>query len=85
MLYSPDRQFRFDALWRLVFADDETSLAAVREGVPTWTPADRRLAVGVFGEVKDPRPAEFLDFMARDADPAARALALEVRARIPAR
>jgi uncharacterized RDD family membrane protein YckC len=85
MLYSPDRQFRFDALWRLIFADDETSITAVREAVPGWSQADRLLAVGVFGEAGDPRPAAFLDFMARDADPAVRALALEVRARIPTR
>jgi hypothetical protein len=30
-LYSPDRRYRFDALWRLVFAADEASLAAVRD------------------------------------------------------
>jgi uncharacterized RDD family membrane protein YckC len=81
MLHSPDRRYRFDALWRLVFADDEASLAAVREAVPTWPRADRLLAVNAFAEVADPRPAAFLESMTSDPDEAVRALAREVRGR----
>ena len=81
MLHSPDLRYRFDALWQLVFADDEASLAAVREAVPTWPRADRLLAVNAFAEVADPRPAAFLVFMASDTDEAVRALAREVSER----
>lgn len=84
MLYSPDRRYRFDALWRLVFAADEASLAAVREAVRTWPQADRLLAVSAFGEVTDPRPAAFLDFMVHDPDTAVAALARDVRGRLGA-
>ena len=63
MLHSPDRRYRFDALWRLVFADDEVSLVAVREAVPTWPRADRLLSVNAFAEVADPRPAAFLELI----------------------
>ena len=40
-LYADDRNLRFDALWRLVFAGDDESLEAVREAVPAWPRADR--------------------------------------------
>lgn len=85
MLYSPDRRYRFDALWQLVFADDEESLAAVREAVRTWPAKDRLLAVSAFGEVTDPRPSAFLDFMTNDPDPAVRASARDARAHLAAR
>ena len=81
-LYSEDRNYRFDALWRLVFAGDEQSLGAVLEAVPDWPHADRLLAVHVFSEVADPRPVAFVDFMTHDPEPAVRALALEVRERL---
>ena len=81
MLHSPDRRYRFDALWQLVFADDAASLAAVREAVPTWPRADRLLAVNAFAEVADPRPAAFLEFMTSDPDEAVCARAREVRER----
>jgi uncharacterized RDD family membrane protein YckC len=84
MLYSPDRRYRLDALWRLVFADDEESLEAVRDAVRTWTSADRLLGVNAFGEVRDPRPGAFLDFMAHDPDPAVAALARDVLRRVAA-
>lgn len=83
-LYSEDRNYRFDALWRLVFAGDEQSLAAVLEAVPAWPQADRLLAVHAFSEVDDPRPVAFLESMTRDPDPAVRALAREVRQRLSA-
>jgi uncharacterized RDD family membrane protein YckC len=85
MLYSPDRRYRFDALWRLVFAADEESLAAVSEAVRTWPQADRLLAVNAFGEVTDQRPAAFLDSMTGDPDPAVAALARDVVDRLAAR
>lgn len=81
-LYSEDRNYRFDALWRLVFADDEPSLGAVLEAVPVWPRADRLLAVHAFSEVDDPRPVAFLDFMTRDPEPAVSALAREVSGRL---
>ena len=81
-LYAEDRNLRFDALWRLVFAGDEESLEAVREAVPAWPRADRLLAVQAFTEVADPRPLAFLDFMTRDREAAVRALAREVRERL---
>jgi hypothetical protein len=81
MLHSPDRRYRFDALWQLVFADDESALAAVREAVPTWPRADRLLAVNAFAKVADPRPAAFLESMTSDPDEAVRALARDVRER----
>ena len=84
MLYSPDRGYRFDALWRLVFAADAESLTSVHEAVRTWTQADRLLAVNTFGEVKDARPRTFLDFMTHDPDPAVAALARNVRDRLAA-
>jgi uncharacterized RDD family membrane protein YckC len=84
MLYSTDRRYRFDALWRLVFADHEEALEAARDAVQTWTPADRLLAVNAFGEVRDPRPEAFLDFMAHDPDPAVSALARDVLDRMAA-
>jgi uncharacterized RDD family membrane protein YckC len=80
MLYSPDRRYRFDAVWRLVFAADDESLAAVGEAVRTWPEADRLLAVNAFAEVADSRPLAFLDFMAHDPDPAVAALARKVSA-----
>jgi uncharacterized RDD family membrane protein YckC len=83
-LYSEDRNLRFDALWRLVFAGDQESLAAVRKAVPAWPQTDRLLAVHAFSEVADPRPVPFLDFMAQDPDPAVRALAADVRKRLSA-
>lgn len=81
-LYSEDRNLRFDALWRLVFAGDEESLQAVREAVPAWPRADRLLAAHAFVEVADPRPVPFLSFLAEDPDPAVSALAREVRSRL---
>lgn len=81
-LYSQDRNLRFDALWRLVFAGDEESLAAVGAAVPAWPPADRLLAVHAFSEVADRRPIAFLGIMADDPDPAVRALARQVRSRL---
>ncbi len=78
-LYSDDRNLRFDALWRLVFAGDEESLDAVRKAVPAWPQADRLLAVHAFSEVDDPRPAAFLAFMDADPDASVRALASVVR------
>jgi hypothetical protein len=83
-LYSEDRNLRFDALWRLVFAGDEESLEAVRKAVPAWPRGDRLLAVHMFSEVADPRPVAFLAFMERDPDTAVRALAREVRERLSA-
>jgi uncharacterized RDD family membrane protein YckC len=83
-LYAEDRNLRFDALWRLVFAGDEESLEAVRRAVPAWPQTDRLLAVHVFSEVVDPRPVAFLDFMAQDPDPAVSALAADVRRRLSA-
>jgi uncharacterized RDD family membrane protein YckC len=83
-LYSEDRNLRFDALWRLVFAGDEESLEAVCAAVPAWPRADRLLAVHAFTEVADPRPVAFLDFMTRDPEPAVRALAYQVRERLSA-
>jgi hypothetical protein len=81
-LYSEDRNLRFDALWRLVFAGDEESLEAVRVAVAAWPPADRLLAVHVFTEVADPRPIAFLESMEHDSEPAVRALARELRERL---
>ena len=81
-LYSEDRNYRYDALWRLVFAGDEQSLEAVREAVPGWAPEDRLLAVHVFSEVADPRPVAFVDFMTHDPEQAVRAFALELRERL---
>jgi uncharacterized RDD family membrane protein YckC len=81
-LYSEDRNLRFDAVWRLVFAGDEESLEAVREAVPAWPQADRLLAVHMFSEVDDPRPVGFLDFMMQDKDAAVVALARDVRERL---
>jgi uncharacterized RDD family membrane protein YckC len=83
-LYSEDRNLRFDALWRLVFAADEESLEAVRVAVPAWPQADRLLAVHAFTEVADARPVAFLDFMTHDPEPAVRALAREVHERLSA-
>ena len=83
-LYSEDRNLRFDALWRLVFAGDEDSLEAARKAVPAWPRADRLLAVHAFSEVADPRPVVFLEFMERDPDAAVRAVAREVRERLSA-
>jgi uncharacterized RDD family membrane protein YckC len=83
-LYSEDRNLRFDALWRLVFAGDEESLEAVRKAVPAWPRGDRLLAVHMFSEVADPRPVAFLAFMEGDPDTAVRALAREVRERLSA-
>jgi uncharacterized RDD family membrane protein YckC len=83
-LYSEDRNLRFDALWRLVFAGDEESLEAACAAVPAWPRADRLLAVHAFTEVADPRPVAFLAFMTRDPEPAVRALAYQVRERLSA-
>ena len=83
-LYSEDRNLRFDAVWRLVFAGDEESLEAVEEAVPTWPREDRLLAAHMFSEVADPRPADFLDFLTGDPDPAVKALARDVRRRVSA-
>jgi hypothetical protein len=83
-LYSEDRNLRFDALWRLVFADDAESLAVACEAVPHWDQADRLLAVHMFAEVADPRPVAFVDFMAGDADPAVQALARDTSGRLRA-
>lgn len=85
MLYSPDRRYRFDALWRLVFAADDESLAAVSEAVRAWSLQDRLLAVSAFGEVADARSAAFLDLMTHDADAAVRAAAREAHSRVAAR
>ena len=74
-LYADDRNHRFDALWRLVFAGDEESLTAVRTAVPAWSQADRLLAVQSFSEVADTRALAFLDFMTSDPEPSVRALA----------
>jgi uncharacterized RDD family membrane protein YckC len=84
-LYSDDRNLRFDALWRLVFAGDEESLEAVRTAVPAWPQADRLLAVHAFSEVADPRPVTFLTFMERDPEASVHVLAREVRERLSAR
>jgi uncharacterized RDD family membrane protein YckC len=81
-LYSEDRNLRFDALWRLVFAADEESLKAASEAVPVWPQAERLLAVHMFSEVADPRPVAFLDFMTDDPDPAVGALARDIRSRL---
>jgi uncharacterized RDD family membrane protein YckC len=81
-LYSEDRNLRFDALWRLVFAGDEESLEAVENAVKTWPRTDKLLAVHAFTEVDDPRPIAFLTFMADDEDQALRALAREVRSKL---
>ena len=81
-LYSEDRTLRFDAVWRLVFADDAASLEAVNQAVPAWPQADRLLAVHMFSEVGDSRPVAFLDCMCGDPDPAVRALARDVRRRL---
>jgi hypothetical protein len=83
-LYSEDRNLRFDALWRLVFAGDDESAAAVCKAVPAWSRADRLLAVHAFSEVDDTRPVVFLSFMERDPDAAVQALAREVRERLSA-
>lgn len=80
-LFSESRHHRFDALWRLVFAADEESLAAVREAVPTWPRADRLLAVHAFSEVDDPRTVAFLAFMRQDLDPAVKATAHDLLVR----
>jgi uncharacterized RDD family membrane protein YckC len=85
MLYSPDRRYRFDALWRLVFAADDASLAAVRDAVRTWSLADRSLAVNAFGEVNDPRPGAFLDLMTHDPDQGVSAAARAARDRLASR
>lgn len=82
LLYSEDRNHRFDALWRLVFAADGASLEAVRTAVPSWPQDDRLLAVRMFSEVADPRPVAFLDFMADDPDAAVKGLAGEIRRRL---
>ena len=84
MLYSPDRRYRFDALWRLVFAADDASLDAVREAVRTWSRSDRLLAVNTFGETMDPRPLAFLSFMVHDPDAAVRASARDAHSRLAA-
>lgn len=84
MLYSPDRRYRFDALWRLVFAADDASLDAVREAVRTWSLPDRLLAVNTFGETADPRPLAFLSFMTHDPDPAVRTSARDAHERLAA-
>jgi uncharacterized RDD family membrane protein YckC len=81
-LYSEDRNLRFDAVWRLVFAGDDESLEAVREAVPAWPQADRLLAVHMFSEVGDLRPVAFLGFMTHDPDAAVVALARDVRERL---
>ena len=83
-LYSENRNYRFDALWRLVFAGDDRSLEAACEAVPNWPQGDRLLAAHAFSEVGDPRPVAFLDFMTRDPEPAVSALAREVRERLSA-
>ncbi len=85
MLYSADRGRRFDALWRLVFAADEESLASLRTAVVDWRGDERRLAIEAFAEVDDPRPLPFLDFMAQDSDADVRAFAREVRSRLRVR
>jgi uncharacterized RDD family membrane protein YckC len=85
MLYSEDRNLRFDALWRLVFADDPTSLAAVCEAVATWSRAGRLLAVHTFSEVVDRRPIAFLEFLTNDPDQAVRSLARDARWRLGGR
>ena len=81
-LYSEDRNLRFDAVWRLVFAGDEESLLAVSEAVTAWPQTDRLLAVHMFSEVGDSRPAAFLDFMTQDPDAAVVLLAREVGGRL---
>ncbi len=81
-LYSEDRNLRFDAVWRLVFAGDEESLEAVREAVPAWPRTDRLLAVHMFSEVGDVRPVAFLESMTQDKDAAVAALARDVRERL---
>ncbi len=81
LLYSDDRRYRFDALWRSVFLADEESLSAAREAVRTWSRAERVLAVSVFANVDDPRTEAFLDFMTKDPDEEVRTLAREVLAR----
>ena len=83
-LYSEDRNLRFDAVWRLVFAGGEESLGAVREAVAAWPQPDRLLAVHMFSEVGDLRPVAFLDFMTHDPDAAVAALARDVRERLSA-
>jgi uncharacterized RDD family membrane protein YckC len=83
-LYSEDKNLRFDAVWRLVFAGDEESLEAVREAVPAWPQTDRLLAVHMFSEVGDSRPVAFLDFMTQDKDAAVVALAQDVSRRLSA-
>jgi uncharacterized RDD family membrane protein YckC len=81
-LYSEDRNLRFDAVWRLVFAGDQESLTAVCEAVPAWQQTDRLLAVHMFSEVRDSRPVAFLDHMAQDPDAAVVALARDVSERL---
>jgi uncharacterized RDD family membrane protein YckC len=81
-LYAEDRNYRFDAVWRLVFAGDQGSLQAAEEAVAAWPDADRLLAVRMFSEVDDPRPVAFLDFMADDRRPAVGALARDLRRRL---
>ena len=83
-LYSEDRNLRFDAVWRLVFAGDEESLKAVREAVQAWPQTDRLLAAHMFSEVGDSRPVAFLDSMAQDPDSAVVALARDVSERLSA-
>jgi uncharacterized RDD family membrane protein YckC len=81
-LYSEDRNLRFDAVWRLVFAGNEESLQAVSEAVPAWPQTDRLLAVHMFSEVGDLRPVAFLEFMTQDKDAAVAALARDVGERL---
>ncbi len=83
-LYSEDRNLRFDAVWRLVFAGDEESLKAVSEAVRAWPQTDRLLAVHMFSEVGDSRPVAFLDSMTQDPDSAVVALARDVSERLSA-
>lgn len=85
LLHSDNRQYRFDALWRLVFAADEASLGAVRDAVREWSQPDRLLAVHAFAEVDDQRVIAFLDLMIHDPDAAVSALARGERARLATR
>jgi uncharacterized RDD family membrane protein YckC len=81
-LYSEDRNLRFDAVWRLVFAGDAETLQAVHEAVAAWPQADRLLAVHMFSEVGDSRPVAFLEAMTQDPDSAVVALARDVGERL---
>ncbi len=84
LLWSKDRQVRFDALWRLAFEDDVDSLTALQDAIPSWRAGDRRDAIFAFSQVADRRPLPFLRWMTDDPDPIIAVLAREAVASVEA-